>query len=302
MFNKYFDNIILCLKDIIYFCQQVFIYSFAIILTILAIPFIWKIKMFIKHLIELFKTNNYKTFFVNYFNTLYKCILEIIYFSLKILTFSLAIIMTILATPLIWKLKKNIKNLIELFKTNDIKKFFANYFDNGSNSFKQILNLGQKITLYFMAVTLTVITIPFIWKLHQFIEILIALFKTKDEEKFIADYCDILINCFSQLYTVIFGLIIFSISIILTIIATPFIWNINKFIKNLTDLFKTKEYKQFLINYYNNVINSFIQILNLGQQIIIYFIAIILTIISIPFIWKLNKFIKNLIEIDFYKK
>ena len=296
-FENYFDNIIICLKEIIYLGQKILIFVLAIILSILAIPFIRKINIFIQHLIELFKTNNYRAYFVNYFNTFNNCILEIIHFCLKILNFSLAIILTILATPFIWKLHKFIQNLIELIKTKDIKKFIDKYFDSVINSFVQILNLGQHIIIHFIAIILTIIAFPFIWKLKQFIQNLITLFKTKEYKNFFINYYNILIDCFIQLYTFIFILIIFYIAIIITIITIPFIWNLNKFIKNLIELFKTKEYKQFFINYYENIINTFKQILNLGKQIIIFSIAIILIPITIPFLWKLKKFIKNFIEL-----
>ena len=52
------------LNDII----KIIIYFLAIILTILSIPFIWKFYTFFSILLELFKTNEYNTFFINYFS------------------------------------------------------------------------------------------------------------------------------------------------------------------------------------------------------------------------------------------
>ena len=52
--------------------------------------------------------------------------------------------------------------------------------------------------------------------------------------------------------------LIYIIAIILTIISVPFIWKINKSFKILFELFKTKDFKQFFINYFKNLIDNLI--------------------------------------------
>ena len=142
----------------------VLIYIIAVIFTIISIPFIWKLNKFLKILLELFKTYDYKQYFDNYFRTLSNCIHQIVDLGIKILLFpfviivtiinfiieaidliyqiiffSFAIILTIITIPFIWKLKKFIKDLIELFKTNGYKTFLVNYVNNWIECIYEIL-------------------------------------------------------------------------------------------------------------------------------------------------------------------
>ncbi len=57
-------------------------------------------------------------------------------------------------------------------------------------------------------------------------------------------------------------LIIYSFSIILTIISLSFFWRIKKSLKILIELFKTDHFKIFLIKYIKNIIKSLLEILS----------------------------------------
>ena len=105
---------------------------------------------------------------------------QIINDILKVLIYIIAIILTILSAPFIWRLKKSIKILIELFKTNNYKKFFENYLDNIAKGINQIINIGIIIFIYSIAIILTILSVPFIWRLKKSIKILIELFKTNN--------------------------------------------------------------------------------------------------------------------------
>ena len=174
---------------------KVLIYIIAITLTILSVLFIWKINKSIKILIELFKTNEYKKFFFDYYDHIINCLTQIIKIGLTIFIYIIAIILTILSFPFIWKLNKSLNILIELFKTNEYKKFFINYFYNIINAFNQMIKVGLIIIIFFFMILLFIIISPFIWKLNKSLKIFIELFKTKEYLKFFNEYFHNLIDC-----------------------------------------------------------------------------------------------------------
>ena len=238
---------------------KVLIYIIAIILTILSAPFIWRLKKSIKILIELFKTNNYKKFFENYLDNIAKGINQIINIGIIISIYFIGFILFIITIPFIWRFNKSIKIFMVLFKTNDYKKFFYDYFDNIIKGINQIIKVGIIIFMYSIRFILFIITIPFIWRLNKSIKIFIELCKTNDYKKFFDDYLDNIVKGINQIINV--GIIIFmySIRFILFIITIPFIWRLNKSIKIFIELFKTNEYKKFFIKYLNNLIDCLIE-------------------------------------------
>ena len=290
-FDNYFNEFKLSFLEIINFIKLIIIFPLVIILTLLAIPFIWKIHKFIYNLVELFKTNDYQKFFVNYYDYFTSSFIDVFYFIQIIGSFIISIILTIVAILFIWKLNKFIENLIEFFRTQKFQKFCENYYNIFISCLMDIYNLCKKIILSFFAIILTIITIiPFVWKIHLFIQNLIGLFRTNDFQLFLYNYYNSLLECFVDIINFVIKIILLSISIILTTIAIPFVWKYKKFIANFINLFKTKDFVQFLYIYFDNLLEAI-------KQVIIYTIAIILIIIAIPFIWKIHKFIKILIEL-----
>ena len=81
-FYKFFSNNLFFIYKYI---KKILIYSFPIILTIISFPFIWRIKKSLKILIELFKTKQFKIFYIKYFKNIIKSLLEIVYFFIFIL-------------------------------------------------------------------------------------------------------------------------------------------------------------------------------------------------------------------------
>ena len=296
-FDNYYKNIKLSFKQIINCGKMIFLFLLAIILTIIAIPFIWNLDKFIKNLIDLYKTKNYKKFFDNYFDNVLLSFKQIINFGIMIFVYLIAIILTIIAIPFVWNLDKFIKNMIDLFKTKNFKKFFIDYFDNIILSFKQMINFGKIIFLFSLAIILTILSLPFIWKFNKFIKNLIDLFKVRNYKKFFKNYFDNIILSLIEMAGIVQILIIFPTATILTIIAIPFFWKYKEWKKNILNLFKAKEYKLFFITHFEILINCIFDIINISIKIIIFIIAIILTIIAFPFIWKYNKFISNLTDL-----
>ena len=225
----------------------------------MSVPFIWRLKKSIKILIELFKTNNYKKFFENYLDNIAKGINQIINIGIIISIYFIGFILFIITIPFIWRFNKSIKIFMVLFKTNDYKKFFYDYFDNIIKGINQIIKVGIIIFMYSIRFILFIITIPFIWRLNKSIKIFIELCKTNDYKKFFDDYLDNIVKGINQIINV--GIIIFmySIRFILFIITIPFIWRLNKSIKIFIELFKTNEYKKFFIKYLNNLIDCLIE-------------------------------------------
>jgi len=97
-------------------------------------------------------------------------------------------------------------------------------------------------------------TIPFIWRFHISIKILIELFKENSFENFLEKYFNNIKNCFFDILKLI--MIIFFI--ILLLIMVPFIWNWGKTIQIFIELYRTKEIKTFLINYIYNLFDCFL--------------------------------------------
>ena len=79
-FNLYYPKYTIIKNQILYNTQKVFIYTIAIILTIISIPFLWRIHISISILIDLFKTYEIKNFFIKYYNNMIDCLLPIILF------------------------------------------------------------------------------------------------------------------------------------------------------------------------------------------------------------------------------
>ena len=76
----YYPKYTIIKNEILYNAQKAFIYTIAIILTIISIPFLWRIHISISILIDLFKTYEIKNFFIKYYNNMIDCILPIIVF------------------------------------------------------------------------------------------------------------------------------------------------------------------------------------------------------------------------------
>ncbi len=129
-FINYFDNLIDSLIQILYSVFGLIIDIIAIILTVISFVFIWKINISLIILIEFFKSNDYKQFFINYFKNLIKCLAQILFFFLSLIFDTIAIILTITSFIFIWNLKKTLKIIIEYYKTKDFKKFLFEYFYN----------------------------------------------------------------------------------------------------------------------------------------------------------------------------
>ena len=68
---------------------------------------------------------------------------------------------------------------------------------------KEILKNSKNVFIYMIASILTIISIPFIWRLHITISIIINLFKTADFKKFIVDYYNNMIECFLPIISLI---------------------------------------------------------------------------------------------------
>ena len=119
---------------------KVLIYIIGIILTIISFIFIWKINKSIKILIELFKTNDYETFFKEYFKNIYTSVFELLGYFLIILLF-------LIVVPFVWKWNKTFKIFIELYKTKEYKKFFNDYFSHLIDCLFSILNFLLSILI-----------------------------------------------------------------------------------------------------------------------------------------------------------
>ena len=70
IFLKIFSYLIFAIKTIINAILITFIYLVATILTIIAIPFFWKLNELIHNSLDLFKTKDYSNFFISYCNIL----------------------------------------------------------------------------------------------------------------------------------------------------------------------------------------------------------------------------------------
>ena len=62
---------------------------------------------------------------------------------------------------------------------------------------KEILKNSKKVFIYIIALILTIISIPFIWRLHITFSILINLIKTGDFKKFVVDYYNIIFSIYN---------------------------------------------------------------------------------------------------------
>jgi len=76
----YYPKYTIIKNQILYNTQKAFIYTIAIILTIISIPFLWRIHISISILIDLFKTYEINNFFIKYYNNMIDCLLPIIVF------------------------------------------------------------------------------------------------------------------------------------------------------------------------------------------------------------------------------
>ena len=76
----YYPKYTIFKNQILYNTQKAFIYTIAIILTIISIPFLWRIHISISILIDLFKTYEINNFFIKYYNNMIDCLLPIIVF------------------------------------------------------------------------------------------------------------------------------------------------------------------------------------------------------------------------------
>ena len=308
-FDNYLDNYKKSSFDVINIITNIFIFTLNIIgntfslillnivLFIFAIPFVWKWNKFYKIWILFIKKKEVEQYLDNYFSIYKSCINDIINITSKTLMFSICTFLTILSFPFVWRIKAFLKNLIELFKTSEYSIFFTNYFENLNECFSQCINFGKKLFLLSFAIILTLINIPFIWKWKGFIKNLIELFKTNDYQNFFINYFDMMKNTIQQLFYLLEKIIGFSFATLLTILLFPLFWKVNGLENNLIQLFKTNDYKIFFINYFDIIINTIKQLIDLSKKIIIFSIALFFTILSIPFFWKINKFIINLIQI-----
>jgi len=254
---------------------------------------------------------------------------QIINDMVKVVIYIIAIVLNFLSILFIWKLDKNAKNLIQLFKTNEYEKFFKNYFDNIFNGSYEIIYLFTNIIAFIINILLMIFAIPFFWKWNKFYENWKLLIKTKEYRKYLANYFSILSSCIIDIINLIMKIIMLLVCTLLTILALPFIWKFKIFFKNLIELYKVGEYSKFFHNYCMNISECFNQIYNFFKKIFltifliifleifsylifaiktiinailitfIYLVATILTIIAIPFFWKLNELIHN--SLDLFK-
>ena len=78
--SQFYPKYTIIKNQILFNSKKVFIYIFAIILTIISIPFVWRLHITISILMDLFKTHDFKKFFISYYNNMIDCILPIIVF------------------------------------------------------------------------------------------------------------------------------------------------------------------------------------------------------------------------------
>ena len=68
--SQYYPKYTIIKNQILFNSKKVFIYIFSIILTIISIPFVWRLHITISILIDLFKTHDFKKFFISYYNNM----------------------------------------------------------------------------------------------------------------------------------------------------------------------------------------------------------------------------------------
>ena len=82
---------------------------------------------------------------------------------------------------------------------------YLNLDENGDGDIKlfpkyymikyQIINDSKKMLIYYIALIFTILSIPFIWRIHITLSLLFKLFKTKDIKQFLIDYYNNFIDC-----------------------------------------------------------------------------------------------------------
>lgn len=109
---------------------------------------------------------------------------------------------------------------------------------------------------YYISIILVLATIPFIWRFHISIRILCELIKEDKFEEFLEKYFNNIKDCFFDFLKLIMIIIV----IILALIMVPFVWKWGESMKIFIELYRTKEIKEFFINYIYNLFDCFLTI------------------------------------------